>query len=300
MPARTNEFQELVARIKMAFSDRNAVIKESAMVEVEGLEGAREIDVLIEEPNGEFRFKVAVEAKDESRKMDLTKLESLIGKYTGPGCVPVEKVIVVTRQGYTENAKKKASMVGFELVTLTEILEFDWSAFQTNKFTFMPPMNIHAIELSPKLPVPVDQSFLTKATMVCACCGRKKGILAAYIQRCLQTVFAADPSLRQKIRDTAPMSNGVLAKLEWETPEKWIIQYDDCSYEIRSIAVSLCQQRHASELDFTELEWDSEIEGGKQVVRAKTTAGGKQFELLFPDGPDSKQIVLNIRTAEYD
>jgi hypothetical protein len=100
MPKRTNDFQELVALVQKALAPDGAVVTESALVEA-GCDGeTREIDVLIDTKVGEYRIRIAVEAKDEGRPMDSTRFESIIGKYLVEGGVRVNKVAVITHQGF--------------------------------------------------------------------------------------------------------------------------------------------------------------------------------------------------------
>src|SRR5262249_28609687 len=78
MPQRTNPFQELVALIEHAFAKDGDKVTPSAMVKVHGLETEREVDILRETPNGLYTIKVALEAKDESRTMELTTFEGYL------------------------------------------------------------------------------------------------------------------------------------------------------------------------------------------------------------------------------
>jgi len=76
MPRRSNEFQDLVSLVQRALAPDDAVVRDSVLVEVDGDQEASEIDVLIETKIGEYRIKIAVEAKDEVRPMDSTKFEA--------------------------------------------------------------------------------------------------------------------------------------------------------------------------------------------------------------------------------
>ena len=81
MPRRTNDFQELVSLVQKALVPSGAKVTDSPLVDVPGMSEPREIDVLIETAVGPYHMKIAVEAKDNRRKMDSTQFESLIGKY---------------------------------------------------------------------------------------------------------------------------------------------------------------------------------------------------------------------------
>jgi hypothetical protein len=127
VPQRTNDFQELVGLIQKAYSPFNAKITESAMVNIPGMSDPREIDILIENPPQSLHMKVAVEAKDEKRKMDIVRFEALLGKYFVAGGVNVDKLVVVTRSGFSKAAIQRARVLDVDLLSLDESLTFDWT-----------------------------------------------------------------------------------------------------------------------------------------------------------------------------
>ena len=108
MPQRTNAFQELVSLVQKALAPAGAVVTDSALLDVAGMSEPREIDVLIETDVGPYRIKIAVEARDHQRKMDSTQFESLIGKYLGEGGVKVNKIVIVTHNGFFEPVVQRA------------------------------------------------------------------------------------------------------------------------------------------------------------------------------------------------
>lgn len=95
MPKRTNDFQKLVDIIQRLYAPKNATVTTSAVV-TPSLGGTpREIDILVEFKTDLYPFKVAVEAKDCSRVIDVTGVETYIGKYNNKGGIIVDKVIIV-------------------------------------------------------------------------------------------------------------------------------------------------------------------------------------------------------------
>jgi hypothetical protein len=127
MPKRTNPFQELVSLIQTALSREGDRVTDSAMVKVHGLETEREIDILHEMPGATFTVKVAVEAKDEGRPIDLENFDSYLGKYRGEGRVAADKVVLVSRHGFTAGVIEKAKLVDVQLLTLDEAKDYDWA-----------------------------------------------------------------------------------------------------------------------------------------------------------------------------
>ncbi|HUT23495.1 MAG TPA: restriction endonuclease, partial [Sumerlaeia bacterium] len=132
MPKRTNRFQEIVAAIEQAFAPKCARVNTSEMIRMKDIGVFREIDVTVEVGPSHRRVKIAVEAKDHGRKLDVTAIETIIGKYRGQGCVPIDKVVVVASRGFTKTAHEKAKLEDITLLTLQETHEFDWVTIGAN------------------------------------------------------------------------------------------------------------------------------------------------------------------------
>jgi len=63
---------------------------------------------IIEGPYGPYTMKVAVEAKDEGRKLDIGAFDALCQEYRGECRVLVDKFVIVTRKGFTKGVKEKS------------------------------------------------------------------------------------------------------------------------------------------------------------------------------------------------
>lgn len=121
MPQRTNAFQQLVDCIHRLFDDKNATFTTSAMISSGKGRKKREVDLLVEYTDTDgIPIKIAIEAKDLSKKVDAIGVETYIGKYASPGCLRVDKVIIVAH-GFTKTAIARADDVGFCLKTINEI-----------------------------------------------------------------------------------------------------------------------------------------------------------------------------------
>ena len=125
---------------------------DSPLIDVPNMSEPREIDVLIETHVGPYQMKIAVEAKDNTRKMDSTQFESLMGKYFVEGGIKVNKVVVVTHNGFYEPVMNRAKQLGVELMTLSEAKDIDWEKFKPSTQPFKTYPRICDIEVSPRLP----------------------------------------------------------------------------------------------------------------------------------------------------
>jgi len=198
MPRRTNDFQKLVQLVQMATLPPGARIIESAEERAPGFGGLREIDVLVEVDSGIFKMKIALEAKDHKRKLDITDIETIIGKYRGAGSLVVDKVVLVSHHGFSNAAKEKAKLNGIELLTLAETPSVDWQQYfppflrrMPEKLTIRnrPPVISH-IDISfchtHSSPLPngtTDAKIFYEAQVYCCCHNNRLGDFKSFLNR---------------------------------------------------------------------------------------------------------------------
>ena len=181
MPNDGKEFEALVAQVYRSLNDENVTFKEDVKEETDDGE-ERQIDVLAVEASPPHRVIKGIEAKDEKRSMDLSKFDSIFGKFhRGEGLVP--KVAIVNRNGYSQEVVKKAAKYGFELLTLKEAEAFDWLRFLSipEELTLKSAIQIRS---GAKPPIGSDVEVLCS-------CGKSKGLFPQY----------AVSIIRQLIRD---------------------------------------------------------------------------------------------------
>lgn len=126
MPKRTNDFQNLIKSIYDQIVPDDGKVTESEMIYDKDAEVLREVDILVEYRYAHHDFKVAIECRDRSRKDSVEWMDSLIGKAKS---LPVNKVVAVSKEGFTEAAKSKAKANGIDTLTLDEAIDTDWSNF---------------------------------------------------------------------------------------------------------------------------------------------------------------------------
>jgi hypothetical protein len=210
MPQRTNDFQDLVALIQEALVPQGAKVTPSAMVPGPSSGTLREIDILIETSVGPYAMKIAVEAKDEGRKMDATKMETIIGKYRGRGSLLVNKVVVVSHRGFTEEATNRARDEDIDLLTLDESQICDWC-----KNVLPKEMNYHSdpmpysFEIDPPLPAEIDRDVAMKeGRFFCTCHGRDKGAPVSWIFGIIIGSVLPNRTIMEKMHEIAVNGKG--------------------------------------------------------------------------------------------
>lgn len=123
MPARTNEFQQLVRRIYEQLVPAGATVTESAFLTERDSSSSREVDILVEFRLEDTVIRLAVERRDRYRASDIEWIDQLIGKYRD---LPVDRVVAVSRTGFTAAATIKACANRIDVRSLKDALEADW------------------------------------------------------------------------------------------------------------------------------------------------------------------------------
>ena len=298
MPKRTNEFQKLVALIQKAFAPAGAKVTESAIVDVPGLEGGREIDVLMEGSFGRYELKIAIEAKDERRRMDLTTFESLVGKYTGDGRIVVDKVVVVSRHGFTKNVVRRAAQLGIELVTLAEAADTDWGKFAPRQIVFQLPPHICSVTFDPPIDAENKSALLDRAHLFCTH-GTDHGTVRQYAHKFIQDhVLRSTPDLLDVIvREAAKHDRGAIGTITSKLSHHFV-RFDGHDHPVSEKRILLHAVNARGIMECTEIELASTRTGTHTIQRARAKVGGKKLEFLFPDGLQSKQIILDVADAD--
>jgi hypothetical protein len=126
MPKRTNDFQELITTIYEQITPDNGKVTESGMVYDKDAKTLREADILIEYRFAHHDFKMMIECRDRSRKDSVEWIDGLIGKSKS---LDVNKVVAVSKKGFTNSAIKKANNHGIDTLSTDEAVETDWEDY---------------------------------------------------------------------------------------------------------------------------------------------------------------------------
>jgi hypothetical protein len=143
MPKRTNKFQRLVYVIHQQLHE-NALVTESKFLKNRKTGTKREVDIVIEVTNGEYKLVISVEIIAHRRKAGLEWINKMSGKHQH---LPTDKLILVSASGFVKDAIKEAELNGIEIMTLTEAENSNWTVivnklkelFQA-QLTFMPEL----------------------------------------------------------------------------------------------------------------------------------------------------------------
>jgi len=127
MPRRTNAFQRLVTLLTATLAGR-AQVTESAMLTDRVNGEQREVDILVAAVAGGCTVQLGIEVISWARPADTPWIEKMRAKHEN---LPTDKLILVSKSGFYEPARRKAEFYGIEVLTLEEASETDWPLIAT-------------------------------------------------------------------------------------------------------------------------------------------------------------------------
>lgn len=119
MPARTNEFQEMVTLLTRVMREDDSVIVNPSAMLTDIITGElREVDILVETTAIGRKLSLAVECRDWKRPQSVQWVEEMHAKNLA---LPVNKTVLVSSKGFTKAALKKAAHYGMDSIVPGEV-----------------------------------------------------------------------------------------------------------------------------------------------------------------------------------
>ncbi len=294
MPKRSNPFQELVTLIQEALVPLGATVTPSAMVPSKTSGNLREIDVLVETAVGPYSIKIAVEAKDEGRKLDATRIEAIIGKYRGSGALQVNKIVLIARNGFTPEARTRARDEDIDLLTVNEATACPWCRLVPQSFQLnFPPMPV-GFDLEPELPKAVLESqWVKEARFICVCHGYDYGSPQFLMQQYLLHFVLPNKMVVDKMHDVAKNGSSGKSEMRFTIPVKnCVLRFGGKDYPAKSATLHYRCVQAKGPITSSVYKMEDETGSRTTVVHSEGTVGGHKIKMLMPLGiPDSRGIL---------
>ena len=130
MPKRSNEFQQLITLIEGLLAGTDARVTESKELTDNIIGKPREVDIVIERNDGVRDFVIGVECIgiSASRPATVEWVERMWGKHSS---LPTDKLVLVSKSGFTASAKKKAAWWNITALSLHQAQDYDWESVVT-------------------------------------------------------------------------------------------------------------------------------------------------------------------------
>ncbi|WP_428037055.1 restriction endonuclease [Amphritea sp.] len=154
MPKQGSEFENLTAEIFNALRNDTRYESVEKNVMINGIDGPREVDVLLRGKVGPIDIVTAIECKDYNKVVNVTTLDAFESKLKD---IKANKGILVARKGFSKGARKKATRLGITLCTVHQARSDKWN------FNLEIPFLIIELEIDfikPKFLIPAGNWFV--------------------------------------------------------------------------------------------------------------------------------------------
>lgn len=116
------DFEELTTNVISKIVDPS-VQQIERNIRIDGPDGKREIDILITYTTNGIQHRTIIECKDYNKPVQIEKLDAIASKMLD---VKANKAVMITRVGYTRQAKAKAERLNIDLYTVHQALHPTW------------------------------------------------------------------------------------------------------------------------------------------------------------------------------
>lgn len=299
MPARTNEFQQLVMHIQETLAPTGATVSESSMVESDCLTTPREVDILVDAPLGLYRVKVAIETADDSRPFGIEDFDSYVAKYRGECRLLVDKFLIVTRRGYTQSVREKAAKLDVELLTLEEAKRKDWSDVRPQMLHFSLAPHICRVRFEPPIEAVNDMHLWMNARMICPH-GRDYG---TPMERANSQLRALATQRADFLKDAIKQvrANGGVGHLHSDDCfAGWKVLYQGKEHVIQKMGIDVHIADGEAPIKCTDYELSDSQGRRRRFRQMESTVAGQKFKWLLTDEQPQPRMVMKIDRAGLD
>jgi len=289
MPQRTNDFQQLVHRIELALARPGRTVTESREL-VDSATGApREVDVVIEAKEGAHVVTIGVECTRTARRATVEWIECMHGKHVS---LPTNKLVLVSKAGFTSAALAKAKCLGHATYDLSAPTDMDWARLAG--FAAVTVVNILQpvlTRVTAELPETPRDSAETWLADLPSCQllqqGQETGpTVLEHVQQILR-----HPAVLRRITDDSALEGGVTMSLTHRFNPPRTLRLPDSSLKpILGLRIQARARREVSVVDMNRASY-----GVVPLVHGGTEAFGHQVGLVVVDQQDGLKMVLSVQ-----
>lgn len=291
MPKRSNDFQKLIYLIHHQLAG-DAIVTESKFLYDREAQKDREVDIVIETEVGGHSIIISIECQGRGRIADIEWVEQMQSKHKS---LPTNKLILVSKSGFTEAARTKAKSNDIETMTMGQATRADWnllvgktSSIQVEKWGIEPAGCIAILEPGDdqldRLQIDLDQQLYTEADNDIAVVTVREAIgiiIDIYAEHILQRMQGTDLN-----KDTY-----AIFKMGFPVPNgTFFIDTSNIRRKISSLIIIGHSNRETELVDLEEGSF-----GSAQIAFGKTKAIDEKSLITIverEDGPNTAAIML--------
>ena len=295
MPKRTNEFQHLITLIERLVADADARVTESKELTDNITGKLREVDIVIERNDGVRDVVVGVECSgSSSRPATVEWVERMWGKHSS---LPTDKLVLVSKSGFSDSAKKKAEWWHISTLTLDQAQDFDWESEVTriNELkidSFLLPYVTEitiTFEGDPSQKIRVDDLKLPQSTLYDPE-GNSVGNPLDVVNRWL-----FDPAMLEKLSELAFTDAGTVIEFERKLKRGcYLRDGNGVDRSVTSLQVKAKCRREVSKVSLTSASY-----GKAQVSHGRGTSFARPIQVAFVQkhGGEPRVVIVVKRAA---
>lgn len=286
MPKRSNDFQNLMARIQEAISGPNSKVEESAMVYNRFSEKEEEIDILLTfDGHGHDKVRFGIQCRDHSRPSSPDWIKSLKTQRDGCG---LDRMIAVHSKGFTEAAYREADAHSIDAWTVSQASDVKWSKVLVQRMRFERRPYIKSVELFPA-PMEIDgQPVVSTGVLHLVKTGEEYGTPIEFAARqIVRMTTAGSKQLQKDINAAKDADQDVI----YQDHGPFELKYAGRSYPVKVVRLTITWIR---ELPVT---WRFIRINEKDRIVPEGIAQDEDGEIrmVVPDGEDSDKLVISFR-----
>lgn len=174
MPKRHNIFQDLMASIHQQLASP-CQVAESAMLYDSSSGQVREVDLVLRSTLVGYEIVISVECTDRKRPVSVEWVEQMCCKHRD---MPTQKLVLISKSGYTAAAHAKALAFGAEPLSLEIARQVDWAKYvnrhsklflaAVDAVTVVVPVSPTYTPERPLHGIPMQTEFLAPESTFCA------------------------------------------------------------------------------------------------------------------------------------
>lgn len=291
-----NEFQDLVRMVEQSLHSKNAKIVYGEFHKVKGLKRGREVDILFEDDLGPFKIRIAYEATKKGKRLGIGQYDGLVKKYEGAGKVKVDKLVIVTRNGFVKSVIDKASLEGVELITLAEMNET-----KVQEIIAPPKPYICKAQFVPPIHSATPKELLSEGFIR----GTNETVtLRRLAQDQAKKIVAQNHDLLKDLIQKAKASpeKAIHAKAVVKLVDGAAVIFRDAEYPVNEVIWYLhVQWKKAGTSETTYIKRESTTSGSTTIVKALRRTPVGDMEVTLPLGSDGRtfgdKLLLRIDPA---
>ena len=216
----------------------------------------------------------------------------------------VDKVVLVSRRGFSHQAAAKAKLNGVELLTLSEAKTTDWQDFlpahiprapQSITLDIKPHVANLEVKALGKRKIPPGNFSVGR--IICRCHRTDFGNPRQYADRLLKCHLLPDADFCARFNGVLEKQQKVCIRVGWPMAQ-FFLSHDGQDVELAQLKFHVHATHGVAPLEFKSYELQGDSIEKQMIQHASADVAGQKLQFVMPDGLKSKKIVLQFGNCD--